>query len=152
VDPRHEALVGRLRDLMKVVRLIRQQHTGHYPPVPTGLVGTLTLIDRSSGCHAKELARSSGLDPSTVSRAVAALVGHGLVERRADPADGRASVLAVTDAGRAALEQAKRWYDDLMRRALADWEPADVEALTSLLGRLNTDVEGAIGSTLEAAR
>ncbi|MEU4804248.1 MarR family winged helix-turn-helix transcriptional regulator [Actinosynnema sp. NPDC023587] len=151
-SPQHEELVERLRDLMKIVRMVRHQRTDHYPPVPTGLVGTLTLIDRSSGCHAKELASRTGLDPSTVSRAVAALVAHGLVERRADPADGRASVLVVTDAGHAALAEARGWYDDLMTRALADWSPDEVEALTSALHRLTTDVEGALGSTLEAAR
>ncbi|WP_433262022.1 MarR family winged helix-turn-helix transcriptional regulator [Actinosynnema sp. CS-041913] len=150
-SPHHGELVERLRELLKVVRLVRHQRTG-YPSVPTGLVGTLTLIDQASGCHAKELARRTGLDPSTVSRAVAALVAHGLVERRADPRDGRASVLAVTDAGHVALAEAQRWYDDLMDRALAHWTPAEVEALTSALGRLNTDVEGALGSTLEAAR
>ena len=35
-------------------------------------------------------------DPSTVSRQVAALVKDGLLERRADPADGRASILVLT--------------------------------------------------------
>ncbi|MBW4721924.1 MarR family winged helix-turn-helix transcriptional regulator [Saccharothrix obliqua] len=150
--PRHDELIERLRDLLKNVRLVRQLRTDRYPSVPTGLVGTLTLIERTSGCHAKELARRTGLDPSTVSRAVAALVAHGLVERRADPADGRASVLAVTAAGHAALDEARRWYDDLLDRVLADWEPRDVEVLTSLLLRLNTDVEGALGSTLEAVR
>jgi len=148
----HRELVERLRELLKVVRMVRNQRTDRYPPVPTGLVGTLTLIDRARGCHAKELARRTGLDPSTVSRAVAALVAHGLVERRADPADGRASVLAVTEAGHAALAEARDWYDDLMTRVLANWAPDEIEALTSALGRLTTDVEGALGSTLEAAR
>ncbi len=148
----HGELVMKLRDLLKVMRLVRQQHTGRYPSVPTGLVGTLTLIDQSSGCHAKELARRTGLDPSTVSRSVAALVTHGLVERRPDPADGRASVLAVTDAGHVALAEARDWSDGLMTRALANWSPDEIETLNSTLGRLITDVEGALGSTLEAVR
>ena len=43
-------------------------------------------------------------DPSTVSRHVAVLVEQGLVRRVADEADGRATRLVVTDAGRAALD------------------------------------------------
>ncbi|RKT56161.1 MarR family winged helix-turn-helix transcriptional regulator [Saccharothrix australiensis] len=151
-NPNHAELVERMRELLKVVRMVRHRHTDRYPPVPTGLVGTLTLIDRTAGCHAKELARRTGLDPSTVSRSVAALVAHGLVERRADPADGRASVLAVTDAGHAVLAEARAWHADLLGRALAHWTPGEVEALTSALGRFTTDVEGALCSTLEAAR
>ncbi|MBB5957018.1 DNA-binding MarR family transcriptional regulator [Saccharothrix tamanrassetensis] len=151
-SPYHGELVERLRELLKIARMVRHQRSDRYPPVPTGLVGTLTLIDRAAGCHAKELARRTGLDPSTVSRAVAALVADGLVERRADPDDGRASVLVVTAAGHAVLAEARGWYADLLNRALANWSPSEVEALTSALGRLNTDVEGALGSTLEAAR
>ncbi|MEJ2855618.1 MULTISPECIES: MarR family winged helix-turn-helix transcriptional regulator [unclassified Saccharothrix] len=143
MDPNGE-LVDRLRDLMKVVRRLKQESTGHYPAVPTGLVATLTLIDRSSGCHAKELALRTGLDQSTVSRAVGTLVAHGLVERRADPDDGRAGVPAVTDAGHAVLEQARGWYDDLLSRALAHWEPAEVDAVNAALGRLTADVEAAL--------
>ncbi|MFI9007800.1 MarR family winged helix-turn-helix transcriptional regulator [Actinosynnema sp. NPDC053489] len=145
-------LEDRLRDLMRVVRMVKQRPH----PVPSGLIGILAQIDRvgenPTGCHAKELATSAGLDPSTVSRAVAALVANGLVERRADPADGRASILVVTGRGRAALADARDWYDRLLGRALADWTLEEVEALTGSLGRLTTDIEGALGSTLEAAR
>jgi DNA-binding MarR family transcriptional regulator len=141
-----------LRDLLRVVRMVKQ----HHPPLTNGLIGTLALIERAgaspTGCHAKELAVRAGLDPSTVSRAVAALVANGLVERRADPDDGRASILVVTERGHAELAGARDWYDRLLRRALADWHPGEVEALTTALGRLTTDVEGALGSTLETAR
>ncbi len=150
-------LEDRVRGLLRVVRMVKQRHHA----LPPGLIGTLGLIDRAGanatganpvGCHAKELAASAGLDPSTVSRAVAALVANGLVERRADPDDGRASILVVTGRGRAELADARDWYDRLLRRALADWSPEEVEALTEALGRLTTDVEGALGSTWEAAR
>ena len=145
-------LEDRVRDLLKVVRMVKQRRH----PVPPGPIGTLALIDRAgaepAGGHAKQLAASAGLDPSTVSRAVATLVAGGLVERRADPDDGRASVLVVTERGRAALADARDWYDRLLGRALADWSPTEVEALATALGRLTTDVEGALGSTLEDAR
>ena len=159
-------LEDRVRDLLRVVRMVKQRHHA----LPPGLIGTLSLIARAAanpaanpaganpaganpvGCHAKELAASAGLDPSTVSRAVAALVANGLVERRADPADGRASILVVTERGHAELADARDWYDRLLSRALAGWSPEEVEALTRALGRLTTDVEGALGSTWEAAR
>ncbi|WP_228122714.1 MarR family winged helix-turn-helix transcriptional regulator [Saccharothrix syringae] len=146
-------LEDRIRDLLRVVRLVKQQRHAGMPP---GLVGILGLIEReganATGCHAKQLAVRAGLDPSTVSRAVGALVSHGLVERRADPADGRASVLVVTDRGRTELADTRDWYDALLGRALADWTPEEVTALTTAIGRLAQDVEGAMSSTWEAAR
>ncbi|MBP2336863.1 DNA-binding MarR family transcriptional regulator [Saccharothrix coeruleofusca] len=152
-----DALQDRIRDLMRTVRLVKQSQGESSPALPPGLIGTLSMIDNftghPTGCHAKELAARAGLDPSTVSRAVGALVTHGLVERRADPGDGRASILAITPEGHAALAAARGWYDDLMSRALADWRTDEVAALISMLTRLTTDIEGAVGSasTMEAA-
>ena len=104
------------------------------------MVGTLMQIEQLSrdqaGCHAKELATRSGLDPSTVSRAVAALVAEGLIERRADPTDKRASILVLTAAGSDALADARAFYLGLLSRALADWHPDEVAAFTAALARL----------------
>jgi DNA-binding MarR family transcriptional regulator len=140
---RHAELATRLRDLVRVVRQLRQHRSDvtSGPGVPPGLLGTLMSIDGVPGCHAKELAAGAGLDQSTVSRAVAALVVHGLVERRPDPADKRASILALTAAGRTALADAQNWYEGVLRNALADWPPADVETLTALLARFAADLD-----------
>jgi DNA-binding MarR family transcriptional regulator len=149
---RHAELATRLRDLVRVVRQLRQRRTDvpGGPGVPPGLLGTLLSIDGVPGCHAKELAAGAGLDQSTVSRAVAALVAHGLIERRPDPADKRASILAVTAAGHAAIAEAQDWYDSVLRDALAGWREADVVALTALLRRFTADLDHVIHS--EGAR
>src|SRR5437868_6066116 len=60
------------------------------------LLGTLTSI---GPVRSNALAEAVYSDPSTISRQVATLVKDGLIERRADPADGRASLLAVTEKG-----------------------------------------------------
>ncbi|SCG72993.1 MarR family winged helix-turn-helix transcriptional regulator [Micromonospora inositola] len=145
----------RLRDLVTSVRLLRQRRADERPTVPSGLVGILMEIDRlSTGCHARELAARTRLDPSTVSRAVAALVAHKLVERRPDPTDRRASLLAVTPAGRAALADTNDWYGEVLDRTFADWTPGDVTALSAALGRFTRDLEVALAhhDNLEAAR
>jgi DNA-binding MarR family transcriptional regulator len=142
VHPTARELGIRLRDLMKIVRLIRQHRAADRSAVPPGMVGMLMQIDQlSTGCHARELAARTGLDPSTVSRAVAALVAHRLVERRANPQDKRASILAITPAGNAALADAEDWYADLLDRALAGWRPDEVENLSAALARFINDIE-----------
>lgn len=139
-------LAARLRDLMKVVRQLRQQREGF--GAPAGMVGILVTIDQLTGrqetCHAKELAHVSGLDQSTVSRAVAALVNQGLVERLPDPADKRASILAVSPAGRQALVEASGWIGGLLARALSEWRKDEIDVLSASLGRFVTDLDGAL--------
>ncbi|MGY1602248.1 MarR family winged helix-turn-helix transcriptional regulator [Geodermatophilus sp. SYSU D00815] len=145
-----------LRDLLRVTRLMKQRRPGAGSVLPAGLLPILTHVDEfADGCHARELAARTALDPSTVSRAVAQLVGNGLVERRADPSDGRASVLVLTDAGRSALADANRWYGELLDRALAGWTPAEIGALVAALDRFTRDVDRSLtahDTTLEAAR
>ncbi|MCX4471829.1 MarR family protein [Micromonospora sp. MW-13] len=145
----------RMYDLLKSIRMIKQRRADDRPAVPLGLVGMLVQLDQHpTGCHARELAVRTGLDPSTVSRAVASLVSHALVERRADPADRRATWLAVTSAGKAALADAHGWYGELLERALADWTPGEVAALCAALGRFTRDLEVALATNdnLEDAR
>src|SRR5687767_2537569 len=104
---RHELLTN-VRDLLKAVRLVKSALPARHETVPTGALGVLATINAFGGepvggCHLKDLAVRCALDPSTVSRAVAALVRSRLVARTADPRDGRASVLTVTPDGRHAL-------------------------------------------------
>jgi DNA-binding MarR family transcriptional regulator len=144
----------RLRDLLKAVRVLK----GHLPPhrtaIPTGMAGLLATIDAMAtpgcgeragpadrhGCHVKDLAAHNALDPSTVSRAVAALVRLGLVRRTADPTDGRASFLALTDRGQAALTETHESYDHLLTGALRDWSPRELAAFAAMLHRFSDDV------------
>jgi len=133
------------RDVMKAVRVLKQRHLPLASPIPAGMVGVLSSIEslgdhRTAGCHVKDLAARNALDPSTISRAVTALVRLGLVRRTPDPVDGRASVLEMTEQGRAALGDTYRWYDALFAEALAGWSPHDVAAFSAMLHRFSDDV------------
>jgi DNA-binding MarR family transcriptional regulator len=91
--------------------------------------------------RAAQLAECTFADPSTVSRHVAALVRDGLVERRADPVDGRASLLVTTADGlRTVQEQRARrvqWLGDL----LASWPAQDRIDLGRLLDKFTLALE-----------
>ena len=83
------------------------------------------------------LAAAVCVDPSTVSRQIGDLVDLGLVERRADPHDGRASLLAATAAGEDRYQELHERRDRAFALMLADWSHHDVSALVALLRRLN---------------
>ena len=78
---------------------------------------------------------------STVSRESRSLVAHGLVERRADPIDGRACVLAATPEGERVFEENRKHRNRWLAAILADWPAEDRSAMTELLDRLNTGIE-----------
>lgn len=88
-----------------------------------------------------DLAEVKQADPSTVSRQAAQLVKAGLARREADPADGRASRLAVTEAG---LDVCARMHDArnaLLTKALSDWPAERVDAFVGLFEEFNSSVE-----------
>lgn len=61
-----------------------------------------------------DLAAEAGVTQPTASDAVAALVRKGLTARRPDPADGRASLLHLTAAGRVTAQETAAWPDALL--------------------------------------
>jgi DNA-binding MarR family transcriptional regulator len=154
-DARQE-LMASVQEVVKAVRLFKSQPPPGPSTVPAGALGVLATIDKfgsPDGCHSKELAARCALDPSTISRAVAALVRSGLVRRAADPVDGRASVLAITPDGREVLGQVFGWYEDRLSDALSGWSDQDLRTLAGLLHRFSNDLLTRFNNqTLEAAR
>ena len=108
-----------------------------HPDLDGAAYGLLALLQDAGPLRASDLVVRLGLDKSTVSRQLAHLVSLGLVDRTADPADGRAQVLTPSAEGSARLARIRearraRWEADL-----AGWPAEDVATLAVLLGRLN---------------
>jgi DNA-binding MarR family transcriptional regulator len=85
--------------------------------------------------RASALAAGAHSDLSTVSRQVAVLVSRGLLERRADQVDGRASLLAVTDAGRAAIAEHEQSRQSFFDEVLAGWSTEELHQFARQLER-----------------
>ncbi len=87
-----------------------------------------------------ELADTVLLSPSGTSRLVDRLVAEGLIERRSCDDDGRAVHAAITDRGRARLEEAGPAYASALRRLFIDqFSPEEYEVLAGLLLRVAPD-------------
>jgi DNA-binding MarR family transcriptional regulator len=140
----HEAVDALARQLM---RLMRQAKASW----PTGVTGNhglersahflVAYLIHQGPLRTGALAEAVHHDPSTVSRQVAYLVQQGLVERRPDPQDGRAWVLAATDDGERMFEHYKQQRNEYLVTMLAKWQHDEVLQLTDLLDRFNTDFE-----------
>ncbi|MEU4449445.1 MarR family transcriptional regulator [Actinosynnema sp. NPDC050801] len=104
----------------------------------------LANLNQLGPSRASALAEAVFSDPSTVSRQVATLVKDGLVERRADPEDGRASVLAVTGAGARLLAERRAQRNAALARLFADWPTQEWGQFIEYFERFVGDYEKAL--------
>ena len=103
----------------------------------------LVRLDEAAGpLRLSDLAAALELDLSTVSRQVRHLVDTGLVTRQADPGDGRAALLALSERGRAVLDAVRRSRREAVRQTLAGWGAAERSALATSVTRLAADMQG----------
>jgi DNA-binding MarR family transcriptional regulator len=91
--------------------------------------------------RASDLAEQLCADPSTVSRQVAHLVKSGLVERKADPDDGRASILVPTELGRVKVREHAQRRGDTMKPVIADWSAQDRGDFLRLMNKYIEGIE-----------
>jgi DNA-binding MarR family transcriptional regulator len=138
----HEAFVRLEREIGLLLRRSRaisaRLASEVHPELDGAAYGLLALLQDAGPLRASDLVALLGLDKSTVSRQVGTLVQLGLVDRTADPLDGRAQVLTPSLEGSARLSRIRearraRWEEDL-----AGWPVEDVGTLAELLHRFNT--------------
>lgn len=142
IDPEHE-LADRVG--MAMVRLNKMHAQVAHQMAKQGMdKSAFVLLATLSGlgeCRSSALAEAVLSDPSTVSRQVAGLVKDGFVERHADPADGRASVLAVTEEGRRLIKSRRRQRNEAIERMVSDWPDEDFKNFAELFERFVQDYE-----------
>jgi DNA-binding MarR family transcriptional regulator len=145
---RHEADA---EDLMRVVghlrRTVRRRVRRDWPhrPLLESELELLRLIGASPGLRVQEAASELGVAPNTVSTLVGRLAAQDLLQRMADPQDGRAARLRLTAA---AARRFAAWRDrrqQLVSAAMSSLGEGDrrsiVRALPALQ-RLQLILEG----------
>ncbi|MFD2080579.1 DNA-binding transcriptional regulator, MarR family [Actinopolymorpha cephalotaxi] len=105
-----------------------------------GALSVLATLATSGDARVSHLAEALMVDVSVASRQLAQLEAHGYVGRRADPADGRAHLVFVTEAGRQELASVRADVVDHFESALHEWQGGDVATLTAQLRRLRADL------------
>ncbi len=108
-------------------------------------IGILTTLDREGPTTLGELAATERVAPPTITKAVAALIDEGLVEKVADPDDRRVHRARLTPAGRRDLDAMRQRRNAWLASRLATLEPEAVDQLLAvlpLLEELAADDEG----------
>jgi DNA-binding MarR family transcriptional regulator len=86
------------------------------------------------------LASALGLDPTTVTRQVATMEAAQLVVRRADPDDGRVTLVSLSNHGRRTTRAVQLVRKERLEALLRDWTQDDRRKLGRLLARFNDEL------------
>jgi DNA-binding MarR family transcriptional regulator len=131
--------------LVRLVRLIERVQAQYQAENPDAVDRATYLLlvhlVKDGARRAGALAEAVHSDPSTVSRQIAQLVRLGLVERVADPADGRATLLVATDEGRRVFDENRRMRNAAIAGLMADWPDDERHAFARLLTRFTEAFE-----------
>jgi DNA-binding MarR family transcriptional regulator len=139
---RASALAQDLRALLgKLKRRLREQaHVGDFTP---SQVSVLLRLERDGSATASSLARSDGMRPQSMAPVIAALEGAGLVSGAPDPADGRQTLLSLTEACRKWVEEGRAarqdWLIRTLQARLSLQEQDELAKAVELLKRLVDD-------------
>jgi DNA-binding MarR family transcriptional regulator len=108
---------------------------------PAGLsltaAATLGTLDRWGPCRLTELAAREGVTQPAMTQLIARMAEQGLVERAADPQDGRVVHVQLTDAGRELIATRRATRAERVSSLLAALSPAERAALIAALPAMN---------------
>lgn len=125
------ALAGELRILINQLRhrLREQSHLGDYTWSQTSVI---IRLERDGPATVSALARAEGVRQQSMGATISTLEAAGLVKGSPDPADGRQTILSLTDACRGMIQANRAAKEDWLFRAIqTKLSPAEQEQLAT---------------------
>jgi DNA-binding MarR family transcriptional regulator len=126
--------------LSRVRRSVAAQARALDPDLQATGLAVLRLVAVQGPVRATEVTRLLDLDKGMVSRQVSRLEAAGLVVREADPEDGRAHLLRLTDEGRTRVEAIVERQRAEFAVRLGSWGGADLTRFADDLARYNASL------------
>lgn len=130
---RAHALAGELRVLIGQLkrRLREEAHLGDFT---WSQLSVLSRLERGGPATVSTLARAEGVRPQSMGATVAVLEQAGLVSGAPDPADGRQTILSLTDACRERVKANWAAREDWLFRGIQTrLAPAEQEQLAQAI-------------------
>ena len=139
-DDRLGELAARLRlAITRTARRLRQEAGTELSPSQTAALAT---IERHGPLTPSGLADLERVQRPTATRIVARLTDEALIERVADPADGRSFTVAATPKGRALLNKLRTRKNAYLARRFRGLDQDDLAALERAAEILEQLLEG----------
>ena len=118
----------------RVQRFVASQRRG----ATAAQSGLLFVLGRQDGLSMGEVGAALDLGMPGISGLAERMMEAGLITKRADPADGRASRLWLTAAGRKELTRAKASAADINARLMDGFSEADINIVSRWLKAVQT--------------
>lgn len=137
--PTDAGLAAALRiSVMRLGRRLRQQRVD--PALSDTQLAVLGALERLGPMTPRELADHEKVQPPSMTRVIAALEEHGMLERSPHPTDRRQVLLSPTEQASALLRELRRrrtaWLDRHLRE-LSPEERATLRAALPILEKLS---------------
>ncbi|MGW0043441.1 MarR family winged helix-turn-helix transcriptional regulator [Rhodococcus sp. NPDC003348] len=133
-----DAAIELRENIATFFRRLRAQRAEHM--LTPSQLQALGHLERGGPMTASTLAAHEQVTPQSISRTVTLLEDAGAIARRSDPTDARASLISLTDHGRAVLaadrERRTRWLADALEADCTEAERELLYIAGRILGRL----------------
>ena len=133
-----ESLSEAFWDVARRLREMSQETLAPWDITPAHL-RALRALKRHGTMRLSELSEHLHIAPRSTTEVVDALESRGLIRRRADPGDRRATLVEVTEQGVSVLEAIRAARGTEAERVFGRLSPADRADLARILGKLRTD-------------
>jgi len=126
-------LASELRVVLGRLNRRLRAHHRHFGLTQAAVLGRL---DRCGAQSIGELASAERVRPQSMSQTLGDLEADGFIERRPDEKDGRRTLVALTDEGRAALLEERALREGWLARSIETLTPAERTQLADVVAVL----------------
>ena len=126
--------------LRRVRRVIGERARATHESLQPATYLMLRHVAAHGPLRASAMAEVFDVDKGAISRQVAHLASLGLVRGDADPEDGRATLLSVTDEARTRMADLDAHRRKRLDERLGDWPDEELAELVAMLARYNATV------------
>ncbi|HEY8295081.1 MAG TPA: MarR family winged helix-turn-helix transcriptional regulator [Micrococcaceae bacterium] len=110
-----------------------------HPDMDPAAYGLLTVLAREGSMRLTDLAACIGVGKPSVSRQVTFLESIGLVAKQADPTDGRAQNITLSETGKERMHRIQADRRAAIHEKLGAWSEDELVQLSRLMARLNAE-------------
>lgn len=128
--------------IVRTARRLRQEAAAESTGLTPTSVAALATIERHGPLTPSEVAEIERVKRPSITRTLGCLEREGLIERAADPADGRSSLVSVNAGGRERLRRLRSRKNAYLARRMRDLDAEEIETLERAAAILDRMREG----------
>lgn len=106
-----------------------------------GQLPVLYMLRNGAQMSQKDLAKFAKIEQPSMAQMLARMERDGLIRRTPDPADGRSSLISLTEEAVSKLPAARQALEEGRERVLSGFSADEVQTLVQLMRRLNQNLD-----------